>query len=150
MGRVRQSTGLGSKDSGSAPPKPANVERLGEDVVVDDASVERKETHQQQDVTAAEEDVPDLRETKDKVEYAVLPYAIHWWYHTHSALGEGGASDTLTLTSPLILAAMSCLSRSTIQAENSSMMVAWPASPNMTANRNGKVVVVYRAVEKKR
>ena len=30
-----------------------------------------------------------------------------------------------------------------IQAEATSMMRPWPASPNMTANRNGNVAIVY-------
>lgn len=31
----------------------------------------------------------------------------------------------------------------TIQAPKSAMMRPWPASPNMTANRKGKVMIVY-------
>ena len=51
------------------------------------------------------------------------------------------------LTSPFIFAAISAFSLITIQAANANMIVPWPASPNITANKNGKVVVVYNAVE---
>ena len=37
-----------------------DVERLGEDVVVDEAGVDGEERHQEDDVSAAEEDVEDL------------------------------------------------------------------------------------------
>lgn len=34
------------------------------------------------------------------------------------------------------------------KAPKQNMMKPWPASPNMMANRNGKVMMVYRAVNK--
>ena len=36
------------------------IHRLREDIIVDEASVAREETHQEDDVTTAEENVPDL------------------------------------------------------------------------------------------
>lgn len=55
-----------------------------------------------------------------------------------------------SLTSPLILEAMRAFSRKTIHAENASIINPWPASPNITANKNGNVVVVYKAVVKRK
>lgn len=40
-------------------------------------------------------------------------------------------------------------SRHTIQAPNSAMIIPWPRSPNMMANRKGNVMIVYGAAEKK-
>ena len=43
-----------------APRRAEDVDRLGEDIVVDEAGVDREQAHQQDDVATAEEDGGDL------------------------------------------------------------------------------------------
>jgi len=49
------------------------------------------------------------------------------------------------LTSFLLFFLVNEFSQRTIQAPKDNMMMAWPASPNMTANKKGKVMIVYGA-----
>jgi len=51
----------------------------------------------------------------------------------------------ITITSLSDFLAAKGFSRRTIQAPNKAMSIPCPKSPNMTANRNGNVIIVYGA-----
>ena len=55
-----------------------------------------------------------------------------------------------TFTSFCIFLACSCFSLTTRKRANKNMMSPWPMSPNITANRNGKVIHVNGAGNKSR
>lgn len=52
-----------------------------------------------------------------------------------------------TFTSSLIFFDISHFSLTTINSANNVIMQPWPASPNMTANKNGNVITVYGAAK---
>lgn len=68
-----------------------------------------------------------------------------------SADGQGGKDETTVRihTSLSFFWAISLLSLNTRYRAAQVMRVPWPKSPNMTANRKGKVIMVYGAEDRK-
>lgn len=61
-----------------------------------------------------------------------------------------GCTSSLILTSLVLFWARRLFSLMTIQSAKPSMTAPWPQSPNITANKNGKVMIVYGAAGRKR
>jgi len=60
-----------------------------------------------------------------------------------------GCSSSLILTSLVLFWASRLFSLMTIQSAKASMTAPWPQSPNITANKKGKVMIVYGAAGRK-
>ena len=60
-----------------------------------------------------------------------------------------GSTSSLVLTSLVLFWARRLFSLMTIQSAKPSMTAPWPQSPNITANKKGKVMIVYGAAGRK-
>ena len=132
------------------PARTKDVKWLWETVVVYQASVDGEQSHHQDDITPLKERVPDLLEHIKSLSYTS---DTHTHTHTHSHRYFFGhireLSHENSLTSFLVFLSLRLFSHSTIHAANRAMMTPWPRSPNITANRNGKVMIVKGATDEK-
>lgn len=60
-----------------------------------------------------------------------------------------GCTSSLVLTSLVLFWARRLFSLMTIQSAKPNMTAPWPQSPNITANKKGKVMIVYGAAGRK-
>lgn len=128
------------------PARTKDVKGLWETVVVYQASVDGEQSHHQDDITPLKERVPDLLVHIKSLSYTSDTHTHSLWYFLGHIME---LSHENSLTSFLVFLSLRLFSHSTIHAANTAMMTPWPRSPNITANRNGKVMIVKGAKDEK-
>jgi len=79
-----------------------------------------------------------------RIDYTWLKYLPH--EHRIFTQESEVLQEKVLTTSLLVFFFINFFSQITMYSPNASKMRPWPASPNIMANRNGKVMIVYSAV----
>lgn len=136
------------------PRRAESTEAFAKTLVVDGSSVDRKEPHQQNQIAAPKHHLPDLKET-------YTHFLFHLQCQRHLLTLQHACSmlqiskfnflfrqslKFFWITSLLLFLNLGSFSSRTIQRAAIVITMPWPTSPNITANRKGKVMMVNTAV----
>lgn len=131
------------------PPRAESTEAFAKTLIVDCPSVDREETHQQNQIPAPKHHPPDLKHThfsSSALQCCIYLSCISYCC-SHSYSQNSRVPKYLWITSLVLFLSFGSFSSRTIQREANVISRPWPTSPNITANRKGKVIMVYTAVE---
>lgn len=130
------------KHGDNVPGRAKDVEWFGKAVIVDEASIHGKYAHEQDQVAPTEKSVPDLQGKKAAVVNIHLLDTPFIKWNSEPSPRLIGSISLLVLASLVLFWARRLSSLMTIQSAKPSMTAPWPQSPNITANRKGKVMIV--------